>query len=281
MNELLASGVEILGTIGILVIQYFLVKRPEKWLAFVLPAIYFVLSIKNTIVAVQNEEVILGGVIGTALFVFFAGNLMTAMLLTVYWKRNEGKGRIVFYVVAVYLVFGALFTLGTYFGLVNHILTDEKFNPSPNVGNRIYAETEETYADYPVMLEDLGAEVMPYRYTSCIGSVMPTYTKDNYIDSMVDDIEKPTRIMTLEYEVWFASEKKQDSREKILQKQSSVKPETPRLNYGAENAYWVGDNLLLRYDNCIVYFKDSSSRGLLDSETAAEFFQNEFEVPQE
>ena len=125
MNELLASGVEILGTIGILVIQYFLVKRPEKWLAFVLPAIYFVLSIKNTIVAVQNEEVILGGVIGTALFVFFAGNLMTAMLLTVYWKRNEGKGRIVFYIVVVYLVFGALFTLGTYFGLVNHILTDE------------------------------------------------------------------------------------------------------------------------------------------------------------
>ncbi|MBQ5683057.1 MAG: hypothetical protein IIV26_05995 [Peptococcaceae bacterium] len=53
------------------------------------------------------------------------------------------------------------------------------------------------------------------------------------------------------------------------------------LDYGANASYWLGDNLLLRYDDCIVYFKNSSSRGLLDNKTAAEFFREEFEIEQE
>ena len=281
MSELLTSGVGILGMIGILVIQYFLVKRPQRWLSFVLPTIYLALAIKNTVSAVLSGEVILGGVIGTAIIVFLAGNVMTILLLEIWLKRGKDKTEIVFSVFMTYIICSGLFMLVTYFAALNQVLADEELNPSPNVGNRIYVETEETYADYPVMLEDLGAEVQPYRYTNWSATSMPTYTNDKFIDSMVDDIENPTKILTLEYEVWSASDNKLDSREKTLKKRSDDEPVETTLDYGANASYWLGDNLLLRYDNCIVYFKDSSSRGLLDSETAAEFFQNEFEVPQE
>lgn len=281
MSELLTSAVEFLGIIGVLVIQYFLVKRPQKWLGFVLPAIYFVLSIKSAIDVVQNGEAILGSVLTTALFVFFTGNFMTAMLLTVYWKRNEGKGRIAFYIVAVYLIFGAIFAMGTYFGLMNHILTDEESNPSPNVGMRYYDVTEEDTTDYPVMLEDLGVEPMEYRYTITSTMVMPNYKESEYVDSMVDDVENTTKLVTIDYEIRVAGAKELDSREKTLQKRYNGEPKATALDYGAEASYWLGDNLLLRFDDCIVYFRDSSSRRVLESETAAEFFREEFKIEKE
>ena len=146
MSELLTAGVGILGMIGILVIQYFLVKRPQRWLSFVLPAIYLALAIKNTVSAVLSGEVILGGVIGTAIIVFLAGNVMTILLLEIWLKRGKDKTEIVFSVFLTYIICSGLFMLVTYFAALNQVLADEELNPSPNVGNRIYVETEETYA---------------------------------------------------------------------------------------------------------------------------------------
>lgn len=280
MNELLASGVEILVMIGVLVLQYFLVKQPKKWLSFVLPVIYFVLSIKNTISAVMNGEAILGGVIGTAVIVFLAGNVMTLLLMEIWLERDKGKKEIAISVFMTYIICSGLFTLVTYFAAVDQVLSDEELNPSPNVGNRIYIESANTSADYPVMLEDLGTAAMPYRYTNTSTMVMPNYSESEYVDSMVDDIENTTKILTIEYEIRVADTKELDNREKTIQKRSDAKPVATTLDYGANASYWLGDNLLLRYDDCLVYFKDSSSRGLLDNETAAEFFRTEFEAGQ-
>ena len=280
MNELLASGVGILGTIAILVLQYYLVKRPQKWMPFVLPAICFALSVKNVVDVVQSGEVILDGVAGTAVLVFAAGNMMTIMLLAIWWKRDADIRSIGFTVLGIYLICNIVFALVSYAAMINYFVTDEEVNPSPNVGMRYYDVTEEDYANYPVMLEDLGAEVMPYRYTNTSTMVMPNYSESEYVDSMVDDIENTTKILTIEYEIRVADAKELDSREKTLQKRSDEEPIVTKLDYGAESSYWLGDNLLLRYDDCLVYFKDSSSRDMLDSETAAEFFRTDFVLEQ-
>lgn len=278
MNEVLASGVEILGLIGVLVIQYFLVKQPQKWLAFVLPAIYFALSIKNAISAAQSGEVILGGVIGTAVIIFLISNVTTILLLEIWLERGKDIKEIAISVLLTYIICSGLFTLVTYFAAVEQVLADEELNPSPNVGMRYYDVTEEDTADYPVMLEDLGVEPMPYRYTNTSTMVMPNYTESEYVDSMVDDIDNTTKIVTIDYEIRVADTKELDSREKTLQKRYDGKPEATALDYGAEDSYWLGNALLLRFDNCIVYFNDSSSRKLLEKETAAEFFREEFEI---
>ncbi len=43
--------------------------------------------------------------------------------------------------------------------------------------------------------------------------------------------------------------------------------------YGADKAYWIGDNLVLRYDNCVILFKEDTTRSVLDSEACAAFFR--------
>ena len=49
MEGMLSSAQSLLMLLGVLVIQYFLVKRPQKWMAFILPALYFGLSIRDVV----------------------------------------------------------------------------------------------------------------------------------------------------------------------------------------------------------------------------------------
>lgn len=104
MEGMLASVQSLLMLIGVLVFQYFLVKQPQKWLAFILPAIYFALSIRDVFLSVQSGTVVYAGVIGTALIVFFTSNIITAMLLMVWWKKDFDKGTIAIAVFAVYIL---------------------------------------------------------------------------------------------------------------------------------------------------------------------------------
>ena len=97
MNKLLIMAAAI-------VIQYFLVKRPQKWLAFVLPAAFFVLSIKDVIHVVQSGTLVYGGVPGTALITLFTSNIITAMLLMVWWKKDFDKSTIAIATFAVYIL---------------------------------------------------------------------------------------------------------------------------------------------------------------------------------
>ena len=76
MEGMASSIFKIALLIGVLVLQYFLAKRPQKWMAFILPALYFGLSIRDVVLSVQNGAVIFGGSIGTALITFFTSNLI-------------------------------------------------------------------------------------------------------------------------------------------------------------------------------------------------------------
>ena len=43
------------------ILQYNLVRRPQRWLSFVLPAVYVIFAVLNVVQVVQAGEVILGG----------------------------------------------------------------------------------------------------------------------------------------------------------------------------------------------------------------------------
>ena len=111
MEGMLSSAQSLLMLLGVLVIQYFLVKRPQKWMAFILPALYFGLSIRDVVLSVQNGAVIFGGSIGTALITFFTSNIITAMLLMVWWKKDFDKSTIAIAVFAVYILSNVILML--------------------------------------------------------------------------------------------------------------------------------------------------------------------------
>ena len=108
MEGIMGAAQSILIMAAVLVIQYFLAKRPQKGLAFILPAMFFVLSIKEVIQAVQNGTLLYGGVPGTALITFFTSNIITAMLLMVWWKKDFDKSTIAIAVFAVYILSNVL-----------------------------------------------------------------------------------------------------------------------------------------------------------------------------
>ena len=104
MEGMASSIFKIALLIGVLVLQYFLAKRPQKWLAFILPAVFFLLSIGDVVQTVQSGTVIYAGIFGTAAMTFLANNIITAMLLMVWWKKDFDKGTIAIAVFAVYIL---------------------------------------------------------------------------------------------------------------------------------------------------------------------------------
>ena len=48
-------------------------------------------------------------------------------------------------------------------------------------------------------------------------------------------------------------------------------------DYGADKAYWIGDNLVLRYTDELILFDASSTKDLLDSEICAAFLREKYE----
>lgn len=104
MEGIMGSAQSILIMAAVLIIQYFVVKRPQQWLAFILPGVFFVLSIREVMQVVQSGTLVYGGVPGTALITFFTSNIITAMLLMVWWKKDFDKSTIAIAVFAVYIL---------------------------------------------------------------------------------------------------------------------------------------------------------------------------------
>ena len=111
MSETLTAMQSTIVLIVALVLQYVLVKRPQKWMYFLLPAIYAAISVAAAFQTVQNGEVFLGGMIGTVLFSLFLDNIPTLMLLMIWWKRGSDIGTTVIAVFAVYILMNMLFLL--------------------------------------------------------------------------------------------------------------------------------------------------------------------------
>lgn len=111
MSETLTAMQSTIVLIVALVLQYVLVKRPQKWMSFFLPAIYVVVSVVAAFQTVQNGELFLGGLIGTVLFSLFLDNIPTLMLLVIWWKRGSDISTTVIAVFAVYILMNMLFLL--------------------------------------------------------------------------------------------------------------------------------------------------------------------------
>ena len=73
--------------IAFLALQYYLVRKLQRWLSFILPAVYVIFAILNVIHVVRVGEIIVGGVVGTALLTFFIGMMIPVLLLVIYSRR--------------------------------------------------------------------------------------------------------------------------------------------------------------------------------------------------
>ena len=111
MEGIMVSAQSILIMAAVLIAQYFLAKRPQRWLAFILPVVFFVLSIREVFQTVQSGILVYGGVPGTALITFVTSNIITAMLLMVWWKKDFDKATIAIAVFAVYILSNVLLML--------------------------------------------------------------------------------------------------------------------------------------------------------------------------
>ena len=111
MEGIMVSAQSILIMAAVLIAQYFLAKRPQKVLAFILPVVFFVLSIREVFQTVQSGILVYGGVPATALITFVTSNIITAMLLMVWWKKDFDKATIAIAVFAVYILSNVLLML--------------------------------------------------------------------------------------------------------------------------------------------------------------------------
>lgn len=119
--------------IAFFVLQYNLVRRPQRWLSFVLPAVYVILAILNVVQVVQAGEVILGGLFSTALFTFFVGMITPVLLLIIYFRRKDSLATTLITVFFVYLAVELIIALVVTIASVQMLQNDAEINPPPNV----------------------------------------------------------------------------------------------------------------------------------------------------
>lgn len=269
--------------VALLVVQYYVVTHRDKRLGFILPGICFVLSIVQTVQVLQitDKQLLITDNLGlTAFIVFVSTNIETVLLLLIYLRRDRSPGSVASSVLLAWLLLNfAVMTTGT-FAFAEFIQNDETMNPSANIGEWHYEQKDYIPDDQlPIVLEDLGVETQPYRYNRIIINHNMRSTQGEYIDSLADSVENPQQINTLHYEVWQSDDAKElDKRVKQLQKRYSTDTDAAAsYDYGAE-ATWLGDNLMLRYEDCVLLFHDDSTKELLDSAGSAEFFRETFEL---
>ena len=160
------------------------------------------------------------------------------------------------------------------FIFIHHVDT-----PEPNVGNHYFKATETSYSSnaLPIQVVDLGIDVLDYYYTQWNTMVYPFHSHSHCTESFVNTLEEPTESIILNYEIWESSIPFFLNRaEKNLQKTYGKKTDETDLNYGAEKAYWLGDVFVLRYEDKVICFADTSPVDMLRSEDCAIFMSNDF-----
>lgn len=69
--------------------QYYLVRRPQRWLGFFIPLLYLALSVITAVQVLQSGDTSFGSVTVTALVAFLMGNMNTVLLLVEYAMRDS------------------------------------------------------------------------------------------------------------------------------------------------------------------------------------------------
>ena len=252
-------------TIMVLAAQFYLVRKPQRWMGLLLPGASFLFSIVRTVMFVQSGQ-LLGNLAVTIFYGLVAYNVLTILLCVVYVQRNKPIGSVLVTLVVTLLACGFVLTITTTMLAVNYIIEED---PKANIGQWYYAPIEETSAEaLPLTLADLQSEQLPYRYVSAQETEGISSSHGSYIESQADDIDAPQNIVTLQYEVWESNQTDVlDGQEEKLQKTYQTRADV-QYDYGTQNAYWLDEHLLLRYDNKVVLFYQAADNSLLNTPSA-------------
>ncbi len=115
---MLQSTLTLLLMIGAFALQYYLVRKPQKWLSLLLPCVFVGLAAYNAVMSAQSGESIFSSPLATGLFVFVVSNMNTVLLGVIYLKRNSSvastMGAVAFSWIAMLLLyFAAMFVLSS------------------------------------------------------------------------------------------------------------------------------------------------------------------------
>lgn len=195
-------------------------------------------------------------------------------------------------------VFAVIFLI--IMGLIGGVMFLYMFNESSEQVEAEYrAEVQErTYADieyfpaedepcydgeYYIDLADLGVKQLAYQHTTLGYGGDFSYYTDERVLSTIDDLKAPTEVYTLHYDVWRGrrSQKALDKKEARLKKEYGGEAVAAELDYGAAEAFWLGDTLFLRYEEGYLFqFYGDSTRELLESQACADFMRTQMQLPE-
>lgn len=70
-------------------LQYYLVRRQERWLSFIIPAFYLIIATVTAVQVLQSGDLTFGNVFVTAMVAFLMNNVNTVLMLVEYVKRDS------------------------------------------------------------------------------------------------------------------------------------------------------------------------------------------------
>ena len=146
-------------------------------------------------------------------------------------------------------------------------------------GLSYYLEEEGHDIKYYVDFVDLGAKPLGYAAERIGGNSFPLTDNTEYTFSRIDDLEAPTEELILHYRVWDTVDPFFTGRKVNSLKKHGEEITVPELDYGADESYWLGDDLLLRYGKShLILFYSDTTRELIDSEVCADFMRNDMQL---
>lgn len=168
------------------------------------------------------------------------------------------------------LLFSTIFFLPLLLGLNNYTPP-----PDTSVGelnSRIYKPASEVISPNKKLptLSDIGIEMQDYAHMSTSINDNPFIYHSTLVLSTTDSVTEPTKLSTIVYEIFKSPvELILDHKEKALKKYYDNDFIDAELDYGAKSAYWLGDSLILRYENQLLIIYSETSRDIIDNSSFA------------
>lgn len=75
--------------IAAIALQYYLVRRQERWVSFIIPGIYLIIATVTAVQVMQSGDLTFDNVVVTAIVAFLMNNVNTVLMLVMYAKRES------------------------------------------------------------------------------------------------------------------------------------------------------------------------------------------------
>ena len=200
-------------------------------------------------------------------------------------KKTTSRERFSTAVIAIifilFLIIGLFFTTLFFLPL---LLSLNNYTPPPDtsvgeLNGRIYKPTSEVISPNKKLptLNDIGIEMQDYAHMSTSVDDTPFVYHSTLVLSTTDSVTNPTKLTTVVYEIFKSpAEPILDFKEKALNKYISTE-----LDYGSKSAYWLEDNLILRYEGQLLIIYGEPSRGIIDTSSFANAMRNKLSPSKE